>query len=262
MNRNVIAGIYFMDFSVRSLLFGLLSALFCGMSKTGVPGSGIPSVLMMTLAFPGAEKLSSGAVVPLLIIGDLFAVGYYRREADWQRIRMLLPSVFLGLLFGTAFLWAVNDAFFKIFLGTLVLVLIAFEEIRRRFQWNSFPKSRLFAWFMGLLSGFTTQAGNAAGPVMSVYLSAQNLQKKDFMGTWAVFFFIVNVSKLPLISGLIPGLNTITRNTLLFDLTVLPGLLIGVLIGRQIFKFVPERYFVPSILILNLLVPIQMIVFR
>ncbi|MDR1964432.1 MAG: hypothetical protein LBQ50_11680 [Planctomycetaceae bacterium] len=49
---------------------------------------------------------------------------------------------------------------------------------------------------------------------------------------------------------------------MLFDLVVLPGLLVGVLIGRQIFKWVPERYFVPLIMILNLLVPIQMLVFR
>jgi uncharacterized membrane protein YfcA len=251
-----------MDFSVRSLIFGFLSALFFGMSKTGVPGSGIPGVLMMTLAFPGMEKLSTGAVVPLLVVGDLFAVRYYRHAADWQRIRLLLPSVFIGLLFGTVFLWIIDNATFKIFLGVLVLVLIAFEELRRRFRWDSFPKSRLFAWSMGFLSGFTTQTGNAAGPVMSVYLSAQNMEKKDFMGTWAVFFFIVNISKLPLIGGLVPGFSTLTRETLLFDLIVLPALLIGVFIGRQIFKWVPERYFVPLIMILNLLVPIQMLLFR
>ncbi|MDR2704967.1 MAG: sulfite exporter TauE/SafE family protein [Planctomycetaceae bacterium] len=251
-----------MDFSIQSIIFGLLSALFFGMSKTGIPGGSIPGVLLMTLAFPGMEKFSTGAVVPLLIVGDLFAVRYYRHTADWKRIRLLLPSVFIGLLFGTAFLWMIDNVTFKIFLGVMILVLIAFEEVRRRLQWNTFPKSRLFAWSMGLLSGFTTQTGNAAGPVMSVYLSAQNMEKKDFMGTWSVFFFIVNVSKLPLISGFIPGFSTLTRETLLFDLVVLPALLIGVFIGRQIFKWIPERYFVPLIMILNLLVPIQMLVFR
>ncbi|MDR1964433.1 MAG: sulfite exporter TauE/SafE family protein [Planctomycetaceae bacterium] len=176
-----------MDFSNKSIIFGLLSALFFGMSKTGVPGSSLPGVLMMTLAFPGMEKLSTGAVVPLLVVGDLFAVRYYRHSADWQRIRLLLPSVFLGLLLGTAFLWIIDNASFKIFLGILVLVMILFEEIRRRFQWNTFPKSRLFAWTMGLLSGFTTQTGNAAGPVMSVYLSAQNMEKKRFHGDLGCF---------------------------------------------------------------------------
>lgn len=250
-----------MDFSATSIFFGLVAALFFGMSKTGVPGIGIPGVLMMTLAFPGAEKLSTGAVVPLLVIADSFAVWYYWKTADWNRIRLLLPSVFLGLIFGTALLRVLDHAQFKMILSVLVLTLIAFEEIRRRRKWNSFPRSNIFAWSMGLLSGFTTQIGNAAGPVMSVYMSAQNLPKQDFMGTWAVFFFIVNVTKLPLIGGLVPGLNMITRETLSFDLCLLPGLLVGVLLGRQLYKLVPERWFVPTILILNFLVPIQMLLF-
>jgi uncharacterized membrane protein YfcA len=232
------------------------------MSKTGIPGGSIPGVLLMTLAFPGMEKLSTGAVVPLLIVGDLFALRYYRHTADWKRIRLLLPSVFIGLLLGTAFLWMIDNSTFKIFLSVLILILIGFEEVRRRCQWNTFPKSQLFARTMGLLAGFTTQTGNAAGPVMSVYLAAQNMEKKDFMGTWAVFFFIVNISKLPLIAGLIPGFCTLTQKTLLFDLAVLPALLLGALCGRQLFKWIPERYFIPLIMTLNLLVPIQMLLFQ
>ncbi len=237
------------------LLWGLIAAIFFGMSKTGVPGTGLPGVLLMTLAFPGVEKLSSGAVVPLLVVADSFAVYYYHRSADWQRIRMLLPPVVLGLLLGTVALWSMDHAQFKTILGVMILSLIALEELRRRMRWTLFPKSRLFGWFMGFLSGVTTQIGNAAGPVMGVYMSSQELSKTDFMGTWAVFFFIVNVSKLPLIAGL----NMITQETLLFDLAMLPGLLLGVLLGRKIFLLVPEKYFVPSILILNLLVPIQML---
>lgn len=251
-----------MGFSFDLIAFGLIAALFFGMSKTGVPGVGIPGVLLMMLAFPGEEKLSTGAVVPLLVVADSFAVWFYGRGADWNRIRMLLPSIYIGLGFGTAVLWALDHARFRTFLAVMILVLIAFEEIRRRMKWNAVPKSRLFAWIMGLLSGFTTQIGNAAGPVMSVYMSAQDLKKQDFMGTWAVFFFIINVSKLPLIGGLIPGLNMITPKTLLFDLILLPGLLVGVLLGRQIYKFIPERYFVPSVVVLNLLVPVQMLIFR
>lgn len=251
-----------MEFTTSSLIFGLIAALFFGMSKTGVPGIGIPGILMMTLAFPGAEKLSTGAVVPLLVIADSFAVFYYWRRADWRRIRLLLPSVFVGLLIGTAVLRSLDHAQFKTALAVLVLSLIAFEELRRRMKWNRFPSGKPFAWGMGLLSGFTTQIGNAAGPVMSVYMAAQNLPKHDFMGTWAVFFFIVNVSKLPLIGGAVPGLNMINRETLLFDLCLLPGLLVGVLLGRQLYRLVPEKYFVPSIMVLNLLVPLQMILFR
>jgi uncharacterized membrane protein YfcA len=114
---------------------------------------------------------------------------------------------------------------------------------------------------MGLLSGFATLVGNAGGPVMTVYCAAQNFNKHDFMGTFAVFFFIVNLAKLPLMGGAVPGLNMITAETLWFDLMVFPGLLVGVVLGRKLFKVISERYFVPCILILNLLVPLQLILF-
>jgi uncharacterized membrane protein YfcA len=94
---------------------------------------------------------------------------------------------------------------------------------------------------------------------MTVYCAAQNFNKHDFMGTFAIFFFIVNLAKLPLMAGVVPGLNMITKETLWFDSLMLPGLLVGAILGRQLFKVIPERYFVPCVLVLNLIVPIQII---
>jgi uncharacterized membrane protein YfcA len=156
---------------------------------------------------------------------------------------------------------SIDDKQFKIFLAVLILALVTFEQLRRWRNWTSFPHSRWFAWFMGLLSGFTTLVGNAAGPVMTVYCASQNFNKHDFMGTFAVFFCIINLMKLPLMGGAVPGLQLITAETLWFNLLILPGLLVGVLLGRKLFGIIPERYFVPLILILNLLVPIQIILF-
>ncbi|MDR0869255.1 MAG: sulfite exporter TauE/SafE family protein [Planctomycetaceae bacterium] len=250
-----------MEHTTSSLIFGLIAAMFFGMSKTGVPGISLPGVLMMTLAFPAHEKLSTGAVLPLLVVADLFAVRYYWRSADYKRIVQLLPTIVVGLFVGTAVLRSIDHHQFKICLGVLVLVMIAFEELRRRMQWNAFPKSRWFAWTMGFLTGFTTLIGNAAGPVNSVYLAAQNFDKTRFMGTTSVLFCIVNLSKLPLIGGAVPGLNMITADSLWFDLMLLPGLLLGVFIGRQVYQLIPEKYFVPLVLLLNLIVPLQMLLF-
>ena len=240
---------------------GFVAALFFGMSKTGVPGIAMLGVLLMLLAFPGAEKLSSGAVLPLLLAADIFAVRYYWRYADWQRIRQLLPTVVVGLCLGTVFMRAIDHSQFKIILAALILALVSFEQLRRWNNWNTFPKSRWFARTMGLLSGFTTLVGNAGGPVMTIYCAAQNFNKHDFMGTMAVFFFILNIMKLPLMGGAVPGLNLITAETLWFNVLVFPGLLVGVLLGRRLFHVIPERYFIPCVLTLNLLVPLQIILF-
>ena len=246
-----------MTITVSSLLFGLIAALLFGMSKTGVPGLAMLGVLSMLLAFPGSEKLSSGAVLPMLLAADVFAIRYYWRYADWKRIKQLLPAVVVGLCLGTAFMGVINHSQFKMILAAMVLALVSFEQLRRWRNWNEFPKSRWFARSMGMLCGFTTLVGNAGGPVMTIYCATQNLNKHDFMGTMAVFFFTINMMKLPLMGGL----NLITEQTLWFNLFVLPGLLVGVVVGRKLFHVIPERYFVPCVLFLNMLVPLQIILF-
>ena len=250
-----------MTFTVPPLLFGLTAALLFGVSKTGVPGVGMLGVLLMLFAFPGEEKLSSGAVVPMLIAADCFAVWYYWRYADWGRIKQLLPTVVIGLCLGTAFMCWIDHRPFRILLAAMIFALVAFEQLRRWRNWNTFPKSRWFARSMGMLTGFTTLVGNAGGPVMTIYCAAQNFNKHDFMGTMAVFFFMINIVKLPLMGGVVPGLNLITPETLWFNVLILPGLLVGVVLGRRLFHVIPERYFMPCVLILNMLVPIQVILF-
>ena len=43
--------------------------------------------------------------------------------------------------------------------------------------------------------------GNAAGPIMSLYLLAMRLPKEAFIGTGAWYFFILNCFKVPISVG-------------------------------------------------------------
>ena len=53
----------------------------------------------------------------------------------------------------------------------------------------------------GTLGGFTTMVANAAGPVMSMYFLASRFPVKEFLGTAAWFFAIVNIAKVPFSVG-------------------------------------------------------------
>jgi uncharacterized protein len=88
------------------------------------------------------------------------------------------------------------------------------------------------------MGGFSTMIGNAAGPIMSVYLLSMNLQKNTYIGTTAWFFFIVNVFKLPL---QIWGWHNITMKTLGFNLVLLPVIALGALAGIRVVKLMPEN---------------------
>ena len=241
-------------------LIGSFAAFLIGLSKTGVPGVGLASVVLMVYAFPGMEKNSTGAVLPLLILADCFAVFYHNKNIQWSKLRQLFPPVLLGLVLGSLVLERITNEWFPTLLGSMILVLLALEFLRKWMRWDSVPHHRAFAWFLGGATGFTTLVGNAAGPVMSIYMAAQNLSKEKFMGTWAWFFFCMNWSKVPFMSGLIfPDLKMITPETLWFDLQLIPAIVIGAVLGKRVYALIPEKYFVKIVLLLNVIPPICMV---
>ena len=54
-----------------------------------------------------------------------------------------------------------------------------------------------YSALFGLLGGFTTMIGNAAGPVMSVYLLSMRKEKMEYIGINVWFFLVVNLQKVP-----------------------------------------------------------------
>jgi uncharacterized membrane protein YfcA len=106
------------------------------------------------------------------------------------------------------------------------------------------PDNWWFAGILGLTGGFTTMIGNAAGPVMSLYLLSMHLPKNKFIGTAAWFFLIINVLKIPFH---VFSWHTITPQTLMVDTAGIPAILLGVYIGIKTVKLIPEkiyRYFI------------------
>jgi hypothetical protein len=130
---------------------------------------------------------------------------------------------------------------FKRLLGTLVLGLLGlmiWQELRK--DKESIPQGWWFAALAGFGSGFTTMVGNAAGPVMSLYLLSMRLPKSAFIGTSAWFFLIVNLVKVPL---QIVFWHNISGSSLAIDLVALPAIALGAWAGLKIVGKIPERLF-------------------
>ena len=97
-----------------------------------------------------------------------------------------------------------------------------------------------YSVFFGVMGGFTTMIGNAAGGVMSVYLLSMRFDKLAFVGTNAWFFLIINYSKLPL---QIFAWDNISAKTMLIDLTALPFIFLGAFVGIWLVKRISERWY-------------------
>jgi len=225
------------DLSSTSYLLAILCAFLIGMAKTGFNGLGTLVVPIMAFVFGGMP--SSGVVLPMLIMADVFGVTYYHRSADWRTLFRVLPWAIAGILTGLFTGKSISAEQFKHMIGLLVLISLAIMV------WQEFRKNRAEVphkpWFaipFGMAGGFSTMIGNAAGPVMSIYLLSMNLKKNSFIGTAAWFFFIVNVFKLPL---QIWGWHNINLQTLKFNFLMLPAIALGAFAGIKAVKWIPEK---------------------
>lgn len=216
-----------------------LCAVLTGASKTGIPGLGILVVPLMAMAFPARD--STGVLLGILILGDLFAVIYHRYNAQWVHILRLLPATFAGIVAGYFCMKVVTNEQLAPAIGAIVLVLLGLNYWRTSVRGPDapVPTQRWFALVLGFTAGTTTMMANAAGPVMTIYLLAMQLPKVAFAGTSAWFFFIVNWSKVPFSANL----NLITSEWVKLDLMMLPAIAAGALIGIFFLKRIPQKTF-------------------
>lgn len=209
-----------------------------GMAKTGVHGVGMAAVPILALVFGG--KASSGVMLPILCIADIFAVIYYHRHASWPHLYRLFPWAALGVIIGTWIGEMIDDEVFRMIMAVIIFISLVIMVWREKSDNQQIPTGIWFAITMGILGGFTTMVGNLAGAVMALYLLSMRLPKNEYIGTAAWFFLVINLFKIPFH---IFFWHTISLNSFLLDLTCIPAVALGAFLGITIIKKIPELYY-------------------
>ncbi len=220
-------------------LLAAVTAFIVGLSKTGIPGLGIIFVPLFAMVLPA--RISTGALVPILIIGDLVAVTWYRRHAVWHHLLRLFPWAVAGIVIGFFALGKIDDRQLRPVIGAVVIAMLGlgvWRDLATRGK-AEIPSTWWFAALAGVLAGATTMVANAAGPVMMVYLLAMRLPKDEFLGTGAWFFASVNWVKVPFSIGL----GLITPQSLVFDAILSGAVIAGAALGILAARRLPQKAF-------------------
>lgn len=227
-----------------------LAAVITGISKSAIPGGSTLAVVLFAAVLPA--RTSTAAMLLLFIVGDVFALIAYRRHAHWPTLLRLAPAVIAGLLVGFGFLALSDDAIVRRAVGVILLVMIAVTLWRRRRQNRAdavlpVHGGILLSASYGTLGGFTTMVANAGGPVMAMYFLATRTPVQVFLGTSAWFFAIINLVKVPFLTGL----GLITPGVLLMDLVLAPLVVAGALVGLRIARRIPQQLFDRLVIVLT-----------
>lgn len=224
------------NLTVESIAIVTCVALLLGMAKTGVHGAGMLSVPLLAIAFGG--KVSSGMMLPMLLVADVFGVWYYHRHASFKHLKILFPWAAVGIIAGSVAGNFISEEVFRIIMATTIfgsLGVMIWLEMGGR---EKIPDNMILGIGAGFLGGFTSMIGNLAGTVMAVYFLSMRLPKNNFIGTAAWFFLVINWFKVPFH---VWAWHTINKDSWLMALVLLPIILGGAFLGILLVKKMNDR---------------------
>lgn len=224
-------------------------ALLIGVSKGGLGGTiGALATPLMALVMP-ADKVI-GLILPILMIGDVFAVAFYWRRWNRRLIILLIPGSIVGVTIGTFFITNAPTEFLRTTLGVIVLVLAIYKLLEQRILgWLTYKSRDWHGVLAGTVAGFSSALAHTGGPPVSIYLLMQEVTPWVFIATSALFFMILNWIKVPYY--LYAGLFDLQRLRQIAWL--MPLVPLGVLIGRWAAGRIDRRTFEQIIIVLLLI---------
>jgi len=213
------------------LVVGLVTLLM-GLSKGGlggpVPIALITPLLSQLLDIPVPQAVS--VALPLLLIGDVFALRAYWQVWEMGFIKLMLPMAVIGVIAGTVLLASLPDEMLRPILGAFTLTVVIYKLLSDRISALAYEPRSWHGHVVGAAAGFGSALANAGAPAFTAYMLLQRVPPLIFIGTTTLFFAIVNILKLP---GILAA-NLLDLHLLWSTLWSLPLIPVGVWLGHYI----------------------------
>jgi uncharacterized membrane protein YfcA len=168
-----------------------------GLSKGGLGGTlGALATPVLALILPAEEVV--GLLLPFLIVADVFALAFHWLGWDRRLILILLPGAIVGITIGTYFITQSPTEILRTVLGVIVLLFALYKLFEKSiFSRLVYRPRRWHGALAGTVAGFASALAHTGSPPVSIYLLLQEVTPKVFIATSVLFFFILNLIKIP-----------------------------------------------------------------
>ena len=221
-----------------------LGVLVIGIAKAGFGGGvGIIAVPLVANALPAERAI--GVMLPILIFADLFSVYSHRKGVSRKHLGPMLIGAGIGVAVGTGVLWSFQETgrltwALNLSVGSVCLFFVLLQLYRMiGGHVPRIPPGPVGGVASGGLAGMVSTIAHAAGPIISIYLLEQRLDKSRLVATMVLFFLMLNCVKLPTYIGL----ELITGRTLMESALFAAFVPIGIVVGLWMHKRIAERPF-------------------
>jgi len=223
------------------------SVMAVSISKSGFGGAlGSLSTPIMLFVLP--PKLALGVLLPLFLITDVWVVYLWRKWTDRRFALIMCGFGVAGTLAGWLLFDYFNDRVLTMMIGGVGVVTAlnygrqliwpsgeTNEDVARRMMSRLWQRALTWCGLSGLAS-FVSLAG---GIPAQVFLLPHGLARQAFVGTMSVYFFVINIAKIPFYGDL----GLFTPDTMTVSAMLIPLIPLGVFLGRQLNKRMSDRIF-------------------
>ena len=182
-------------------------------------------------------------IMPLVLINDYIIAFENKRYLKPDKILPIAGSAILGIPIGIIILSNLDMYVLKIIISIVILIAALFLFTGKTI---TIKREKLTSMFAGFFSGILVSTSGLSGPPITIFLINQKWGKLDFRNNLALYFSIIDT--VTVVSLFISGF--ITQETLIANLYLIPSVLIGYLIGKNILPLINQQLFTKIIIVI------------
>jgi uncharacterized membrane protein YfcA len=178
-------------------VLAVIAVTALGLGKGGFAGVGVMSTPLLATILPPLQ--AAAILLPILITQDAISVWVYRRDWSAWNLKVMLPGAMIGIGIAWALATQVSDAAVRLAIGLIGVCFVLNTWITAwlgRGALEAKQPSAAAGAFWGVVAGFTSTLSQAGGPPFQVFVMPQRLPKLTLVGTYTIYFAILNWVKI------------------------------------------------------------------
>ncbi|MFV0258039.1 MAG: sulfite exporter TauE/SafE family protein [Acidimicrobiales bacterium] len=172
-----------------------LAAVLIGVSKGGLSVGGPVLTILVSLALPA--KVAIGVLLPLLIVGDVFAVAAHWGRWDRDLLVQLLPGGLVGVGMASVGLAGMSERSLQLIIAVVTLSFVVLRLVEAWLAQLRLRPGAVPGTMAGVASGVASTVAHVGGPPIAIYLLAIRTPSTVYVATSALFFAVINWLKVP-----------------------------------------------------------------
>lgn len=231
----------------------LAAVSLLGLSKGGFFGLGTMGLPLLSLFVPPLQ--AAAILLPTLMAQDLLTVWTYRRAWSAENLKVMIPSMAVGIAIAYLFAASLSPTDIRLAVGIIIAIFVFRHWLGTKFDRLAPRPSTATGVLFSVIGGFTTMIANAGGPAWQMHLLPQKLEKFTYVGTLTMLFAASNIMKVPAYSAL----GQFTWDNLLVGAVLLPAAVVMNYVGIWLVRRTPTEMFFRIAYVLMFFIALELI---